>query len=183
MWELWPWTCLHHFSTYSLAFVRIEQSVSVIPRSYLQIWAWLLCVLMYGRNLRTWFLITEWSRASDPKWFREEGECFLLSMAFLILSYHFSTQILLQFCTSENTWKNGLLYLKQKKCKVILPICLWIPFDKSSFGIAQNGYFFPLRGKHNCMENLLILTMLSWFSSGIVFCVFLCRLLLSTVAG
>lgn len=171
MWELWPWTCLHHFSTYSLAFVCIEQSVSVIPRSYLQIWAWLLCVLMYGRNLRTWFLITEWSRASDPKWFREEGEWFLLSMAFLILSYHFSTQILLQFCTSESTWKNGLFYLKQKKCKVILPICLWIPFDKSSFGIAQNGYFFPLRGKHNCMENLLILTMLSWFSSGIVYCV------------
>lgn len=118
-----------------------------------------------------------------PQMVSEEGECFLLSMAFMILSYHFSTQILLQFCTSENTWKNGLFYLKQKKCKVILPICLWIPFDKSSFGIAQNGYFFPLRGKHNCMENLLILTMLRWFSSGIVFCVFLCRLLLSTVAG
>lgn len=144
MWELWPWTCLHHFSTYSLAFVCIEQSVSVIPRSYLQIWAWLLCVLMYGRNLRTWFLITEWSRASDPKWFREEGECFLLSMAFLILSYHFSTQILLQFCTSENTWKNGLFYLKQKKCKVTFQFVYEFHLTKVHLELHKMAIFSPL---------------------------------------
>lgn len=82
-WESENCAYLHAFMIVQsrLTFVCIEQSVSVFPRSYPQTWAWLPCVLMYGRNLRTWFLITEWSLASDSNWLPDGG--MLLSVGFL----------------------------------------------------------------------------------------------------